>query len=225
MASVALKRVGAVGRAAMILVGLAALTGVGAWLAAAAISGDAEDFLDGRLSESDFQTTVVVYSLMGMVQGVATAAAVVLVMIWMYRLASNHRALHRGGRWGPGWAIGGWFLPPFLYIIPFLMFRELWKSSDPDVPIGGDWKSRPVSWLVTAWFVVYGPVALVAQGATSTTTATFDLSNSERALAEQIVDGQNGAAAVALVGILGGALFIAMAHQLTNRHRRLIGEN
>ena len=56
-------------------------------------------------------------------------------MIWMYRMAANHRALQRNGTWAPGWAIGGWFLPPGgLYIIPFLMFRELWKASDPNGP-------------------------------------------------------------------------------------------
>jgi hypothetical protein len=222
MASASLKRVGGVGRAAMILVGIAAAAGIGAWLAGLAIVGDAEDFLDGEIQQSEFQDTVLLYSLMGLVQGAATVAAVVLVMIWMYRLASNHRGLHRGGRWGPGWAIGGWFLPPFLYVIPFLMLRELWRCSDPDVPVGGEWRSQPVSPLVTAWFVVYGPIALVAQGATSMTT--LDLSNSERALAEQIVDGQTGAALVAIVGLAAGALFITMAHQLTGRHRQLIGE-
>lgn len=222
MSSVPLKRVGGVGRAATILVGVAALAGLGVWLAGVATVGDAEDFLAGRLSSSDFQTSVLVYSLMGIVQGAATVASIVLVMIWMYRLAANHRALHRGGRWGPGWAIGGWFLPPFVYVIPFLMFRELWRCSDPDVPIGGEWRTRPVPPVVTAWFVVYGPLALVVQAATSMTT--FDLSGSEEALAEQIVDGQTGAALVAIVGLVAGALFIVMARGLTERHRRLIGE-
>jgi hypothetical protein len=208
----------------MILVGVAAAASVGVWLAGLAIVGDAEDFLDERLSLSDFQTSVALYGLMGVVQVAATIAAFVVTVIWMYRLAANLRALQRGNRWAPGWAIGGWFLPPFLYIIPFLMFRELWKASDPDVPVGGEWRSRSVSPLVTAWFVVYSPLAIVVQGATSTTTS-LELSNSEEALAEQIVDGQTGAALLALVMVVGAALFIAMAHQLTQRHRRLIGEN
>ncbi len=223
MSSVTLKRVGGVGRAAQILVAIAALGGVAAFLAGLAIADDAERYLDGELSRSDFQTTILPYSLVGLVQAAATVAAVVLVMIWMYRMAANHRTLHRDGRWGPGWAIGGWFLPPFLYVIPFLMFRELWKASDPSVPIGGEWRSRPVSPVITAWFVVYGPISLVVQFFTASTT--FSLSNSERTLAEQIVDSQAITGIAAMVGLVAGALFVAMARALTDRHRRLIGEH
>ena len=222
MSSVTLKRVGAVGRAAQILVAIASLAGVAAYLAGMAVADDAERYLDGELSTSDFQTSILPYSLVGLVQAAATLAAVVLVMIWMYRLAANHRTLHRDGRWGPGWAIGGWFLPPFLYIIPYLMFRELWKASDPTVPVGGEWRSRPVSPVVTAWFVVYGPVLLVIQ--IFTASATLNFSNSERTLAEQIVDDQAITGVAALVGLVAGALFIAMARALNDRHRRLIGE-
>lgn len=222
MGSVTLKRVGAIGRAAQILVAIASLAGVVAVLAGYAVRDDARRYLDGDASTSDFQTAILPYSLVGLVQGAATLAAVVLVMIWMYRLASNHRALHRDGRWGPGWAIGGWFLPPFLYVIPFLMLRELWRASDPAVAVGGEWRRRPVSAVVTAWFVVYGPISLGVQLLTASTT--FNFSNSERALAEQIADDQTMTGLAALVGVVAGALFIAMARTITDRHRRLIGE-
>ena len=58
-------------------------------------------------------------------------------MIWMFKMAKNVRALGRQGlRYAPGWAIGGWFVPPcVLYVVPWLMFRELWKASDPEPPI------------------------------------------------------------------------------------------
>lgn len=222
MSSITLKRVGAVGRAAQIVVAVAALGAVAAFVAGLAINDEAERYLDGDLSRSDFQTSILPYSLVGLVQAAATLASVVLVIIWMYRLASNHRTLHRNGRWGPGWAIGGWFLPPFLYVIPFLMFRELWKASDPAVPVGGEWRANRVSPVVTAWFVVYGPVSLIVQVLTASTT--FNFSNSERALAEQIVDNSAMTGVAAAVGLVAGALFIAMTRALTDRHRRLIGE-
>ena len=47
-----------------------------------------------------------------------------------------------------------WILPQMLYVIPFLMFRVMWKASDTDVPIGGDWRSGRVSPIVPVWFVV-----------------------------------------------------------------------
>ena len=53
----------------------------------------------------------------------------------MYRIATNVRAFQRQTTWSPLFAIFGWMLPPFvLYVIPFLMLRELWKASDSEQP-------------------------------------------------------------------------------------------
>lgn len=221
MASVPLKRVGSTAMAAMILVGISALMTVASWIVGAAVASDAEAFLDGDMSSDDFTVSIAPWGLIALVQGVSTLAALVLVMIWMQRIAKNHRLLHRTGTWGPGWAIGGWFLPPLLYIIPFLMFRELWKASDPDVPLGGDWKSGSVPWIVPAWFVVYGPLSIIAQFAGG---ASLSFGGSEREIAEQIVDGRTTAALSGLVALASGVLFVLMARSLTERHQRLTGE-
>ena len=54
-------------------------------------------------------------------------------------------------------AIGGWFLPPFLYVIPTLVLREAWKAADPAVPPGDDsWKRNKDNPLLWVWFAVYG---------------------------------------------------------------------
>ena len=166
-----LKRVGGVGRAAVILVGLAAIFAALTVIASQTVTDEAEAFLDGATASEDFIESIAPYLLLTFVQGAVVIASMVLVMIWMFRLAANHRSLHRGATWGPGWAIGGWFLPPLLYIIPTIMFRELWRASDPDVPIGGDWKSRPVSPLPIAWFVVYSVIPIALMFARSDTRA------------------------------------------------------
>ena len=83
-------------------------------------------------------------------------------MVWMFRIAKNHQGLGRRLTWGPGWAIGGWFLPPLVYVIPFLMVRESWKAADPDVPPGDTrWKSGGDSPLVWIWGVLYIVVPIV----------------------------------------------------------------
>jgi hypothetical protein len=217
-----LKRVGALAKAAMILVGIAGACSLLTYVIGIPLVDDAEAFLRGETSSDDFAQTMAPYGIVALVQGIATLAAVVLVMVWMYRVASNLRAMHRGTRWGPGWAIGGWFLPPLLYVIPFLMFRELWRASDPDVPIGGDWKSRPVSWVVTAWFVVYGPVSIVVQVVSA--SSGFNFGGSERDLAQQVVDAQDTAALAGVAGVAAAVLFAVMATGLTGRHQQLIGE-
>lgn len=224
MATVPLKRVAGIARAAMILVGLAGLVAIIAIPVGRSVVGDAESFLAGEVDNDEFVEAIAPYVLLSFVQGIAVLASAVLVIIWMYRIASNHRTLHRVGTWGPGWAIGGWFLPPLLYIIPFLMFRELWKAADNSVPIGGDWKSTRVSPLVTIWFVVYSLVPLVLL-AFQTGDFLSGFSGSERDLAEQIVDGQTSDLLGALITAIGAAAFIAMARQLTTRHRQLTGES
>jgi hypothetical protein len=224
MGSLPLKRIGGLARAAQILVGLAGLVAIATVPVGRTIVDDAEAYLAGGVDDTEFIESIAPYVLLSVVQGVAVLASAVIVIIWMYRIAVNHRTLHRGGTWGPGWAIGGWFLPPLLYIIPFLMFRELWKASDPDVPIGGDWKPVRVSPLVAAWFVAYSILPLVSL-AFQSGDVIGGLGGSERDLAEQIVDGQTIDLVNAVVTALGAATFIAMARQLSDRHRRLSGES
>jgi hypothetical protein len=52
----------------------------------------------------------------------------------------------------------------------------------------------------------------------------FSFDESERSLAQGIVDGQGMAAVSAIVSLVAAGLFVAMARQLTSRHRHLTGE-
>ena len=222
--SVPLKRVGGVTTAAIVLVAVSALVAVLTVLVGQSFSDEAETYLADGMSNTDFVEEVAPYLLLTLLQGAVSIAAAVLVIIWMFRIAKNHRTLRRVGTWGPGWAIGGWFLPPLLYIIPTLMFRELWKASDPDVPVGGDWKSGRTSPLVWVWFVLYSlvPVILLfAQGGDT----LGSLGGSEDQLAEQLTGSQTSVVIATAVTIAGAVAFIALARALTSRHRRLIGES
>ena len=218
-----LRRVGGVGRAAVILVAAAALFNAATVLISQTMATDAQEYLDGLTTKEDFVKSITPYLLLTFVQGAAVIGSIVLVMIWMFRLAANHRALHRGAMWGPAWAIGGWFLPPLLYIIPTLMFRELWRASDPNVPVGGDWKRGAVSPLITAWFIPYSliPIGLMF---VQTDSVLSGFGDSEEELAKQIAGGQGVVIIGTVVMLMAAAVFIAFARQLTERHRQLTGE-
>ena len=218
MNSVALERVGRLATATVAFTAVAAAVSIAAIWASQAAQDEAQALLADEITPEQFVQRAAPYLLMTAVQAVATLAAAVLTMIWMFRLAKNHRALHRGGTWGPGWAIGGWFLPPLLFVIPFLMLRELWKASDPDVPIGGQWKKKSVSALIPAWFVLYSLVPLVLL--VSQTSGGMSLTASERDMAQQIVDNQTMTIVSAGVAIAGAAVFIAIVRGLTARHQR-----
>ena len=222
MGSVPLQRVGKLATATIVLVAISAAVSLLTIWASSAAQGDAQALLDDSIGTDEFVEQAAPYLLMSTVQGVATLATAVLTIIWMFRIAKNHRTLHRGTTWGPGWAIAGWILPPMLYVIPFLMFREMWKASDPDVPIGGDWRSGRVSPMVPVWFVLYSliPLAILVISA----GGGLDLGASERDLAQQIVDDQPITIVGSLVAVAAAAAFIVLVRQLTDRHRRLTGE-
>jgi len=185
----------------------------------------ARELLDGTIDSDTFTERQAGSSLAQLLVGASTIAIIVLTMIWLYRIAKNHRALGRQGTWGPGWAIGGWFLPPVLYIIPTLMLREHWKASEPGVPPGDDrWRSAKEPVLVYVWFVLYSvvPLALAIAG-----SATFFRGFGQDAedLAEALEDTQGLSMASAAVTTLAAVAWFLVVKGLTERHTALTGEN
>jgi hypothetical protein len=223
MASVPLKRVGGLARVAAILVGASGVLSLVSVAATRLAVDEAEAYLDGDIGETEFLEAATSYALLSFVQALSVLAAAVVVIVWMHRVARNLRALHRGTTWGPGWAIGGWFAPPLLFVIPYLALREMWKASDPEVPVGGEWRSRPVAPVVTAWFVVFGPIGAALQLAQLGDTFA-GLGGGQEALAEQITGSMTIPVIAAIADIVAAALFILLVRGLTARHRQLTGE-
>ena len=81
----------------------------------------------------------------------------VLFIIWFWRAAKNNEALGRvGARLGPGWAIGGWFIPFANLVIPVLILQDLWRGADPEVPRGDPgWRARRGSALIGWYWAIY----------------------------------------------------------------------
>jgi Domain of unknown function (DUF4328) len=227
-AAVPLRRVNGLGKAILILLVVAA---VGFILQAATSSNavdKARDFLAGRIDEDQFTEDTAPYTLAGVLSGLATLAIVVLTMIWLFRIAANHRTIGRRLTWAPGWAIGGWFLPPFvLYVIPMLMLRESWKASDPEVPPEEDrWRTSAVSPLVYVWWVLYGLVPIIFLIATSNWRVGSSFGSDQEDVADFIED--QGAGWLTTQGLVGLAQVVAfglLVRGLTARHRQLTGES
>lgn len=224
MATVPLKRVHGMATASIILCGLVALLSAVELLARSAARDDARRFEAGELNDTEFVEAVAGYALTGVVILLATIAAAVFSIIWLRRVATNLRTLHRATTWGPGWAIGGWFAPPGLYVIPTLMMREFWQASDPEVPVGGDWRSRPSTAMPFLWFVLYsvGPLAvLIAQVVGD---GAGMLSSTEQQLADQILGDQTLSVIAMALSIASAIVWAVFVRSLTARHRTLTGE-
>ncbi|MDQ3468272.1 MAG: DUF4328 domain-containing protein [Actinomycetota bacterium] len=184
----------------------------------------AREFIAGTIDEDTFTERQAGNAFAQLFVGAATIAIVVLTMIWLHRIAKNHRTLGRRITWGPGWAIGGWFLPPVLYVIPTLTLREHWKAADPAVPPGDDrWRSGPEPVLVYVWFLLYSviPVALAIAGA-----ATFLQAFGQDAddLADALVDTQAISMISAAVTVAAAVAWFLVVRGLTDRHVALTGE-
>ena len=84
-------------------------------------------------------------------------AVFVLTIVWEWRLAKNHQLLGRPDTpFGPGWAIGAWFIPLANFVIPILQLRDLWKGSAPGLPRGSPvWKRQSTGALLWVWWGLF----------------------------------------------------------------------
>ena len=128
-------------------------------------------------------------------------AALVLLIVWMWRSAHNARALGRtGARLSPGWAIGAWFIPFANFVIPVLIMQDLWRGATPSTPRGDPtWRSAKGSWLIGVWWAAW-LVSLLRFGA----------SNAGLHDAASLDDIQNSNT-VALVGVVATAIAAVLA--------------
>ena len=87
--------------------------------------------------------------------GFVAIAIFVLLIIWLYRAAKNNEALGRANpRLGPGWAIGGWFIPIANLVIPFIVMDDVWRGADPSLPRGDpNWRRSSTLGAIWAWLV------------------------------------------------------------------------
>lgn len=180
---------------------------------------DAQSFLDGEMSEDAF-TNSLGSNLASLLSLVLTITIAVLTILMMYRMAQNLQRLGRtGATWGPAWAIGGWFLPPCaIYVLPWLMFRELWRGSDPAVAPGDpSWKTGRTNPLFDLWWVLYGLVP-VAGFVTSAGVFTNFQDIDAEALAERLVDYATINLVLSVVGIATTVVYLTAVRQLSQRH-------
>ena len=190
-------------------------------LVSLSLRGKAQDLINERISQDDFNSSLATTGVVSLLSGALTISIATLTIIWMFRMAKNQRQLGRQGTWGPGWAIGGWFVPPcVLYVVPYLMFRDLWKSSDPDS--AHDWRTNKVGTVVHVWWVLFGLAPLASL---TVTFSRFRLSNRTSIQAARDLD--NGFVTTLVSNatqIAAAVAFLLLVRQLTARHARTTHE-
>lgn len=216
---------------AVITTGASGIVGVIAAVLLLPVLDKASGFLDGTVTEDEFNDAYLSSQLLSTLGAVVGLAAGVFTILWMYRLASNLRVYSRRTTFSPVFAIVGWLLPPFLFVLPLLVLRELWKASDPTTPAGNEgWRTRSVDPLLYIWFLLYGIVGGVIQSivAVSTVSSLLDggvsTTDSTRITAESLDSGGVLTIMSAGVTLIAAVVWILFVRRLTARHVELTGE-
>lgn len=222
-ASMPLKRIGGLATAMVVLLGIFI---AGSLLQLAGISKTvdaAADYVAGDINQDEFASKIGLFGVSGLATGLVRIALIVLTIIWLFRIVKNHRSIGRQLTWAPGWAIGAWFLPPFLFILPMLVLRESWKAADPSVPPqDGRWKSGADNPLLWAWFAVFGVISTILTF--KDFKLQFGMQGDQLSIAETLQDAKTSLYLVTIVGIVSAVLWALLVRAWTARHTQLTGE-
>ncbi len=221
-----IRRIKGLSVALSIIVGIGGVVSAISGALAPSAADRATDFLEGRISEDEFLDGYGGLAFTQFATLAATIAALVLTVIWMYRISSNVRAFGRQTFWAPLWAVFSWVLPPILFVIPLLMLRELWKASAPEDFHGGDgWKREPESPILWLWWILFGVFPTVlAMVQFNTLFGGGGFGGDTQTLAENIEDAGSLSLLSGLVQLGAAVAWVLFVRQLTRRHIALTNE-
>ena len=152
-----------------VLFGILALVDVGTAMARFNRAGLLDDIVDGGAVSLDMGNKLIdadesVQTLSGLHIVMALVVLVVMI-IWQFRHAKNAETLGARGGLGPGWAIGGWFIPVANLVLPMLQMFQSSKPSDVAARVQGRrGKGAPI---VIVWGIAFalGALFLASSGA------------------------------------------------------------
>jgi Domain of unknown function (DUF4328) len=131
------------------------------------------DYMNGLATLTDVNDATSRASGVGVFAAIASAAAIVLWLVWQFRSQSNLPGLGaQGMKYSPGWVVGWWFIPVAWWVMPFRTMRELWLASDPEAG-AADWGMRRLTPLIPLWwtFWILRWALAIISGATSSSSA------------------------------------------------------
>ena len=93
------------------------------------------------------------------IQFAAFAASAVMFLIWLHRAYQNLKPLGGKPRYSPAWAVGAFLVPVINLFLPFQIFQEMWRASDPETiaasgakPVTAFIEDSSKSLLVVIWW-------------------------------------------------------------------------
>jgi hypothetical protein len=185
------------------------------------------DFREGATTLDEFADELAPYLAISAILGLVALGALVVLIIWTFRMAKNLEVLGRRSRkFSPGATIAVNILGGCtLGILPYFMWRELWKGSDPEVPPGdADWTRRPIGQIVHLWFAATILTFAVTLGLGVGNAVTRVNRGSDTTLAKQLDDQFAFIIISGLLTIVTAVLFLGLIRSLAARHMQATHE-
>ena len=207
---------------------LLAVAAVGAAFAALAYvhrATVADDFIDrATVSLSDLRDADRQVGIAVGLCGLLFVSILVVLIVWQHRYARNAQVLTGPLGLGPGWAIGGWFIPIGWFVLPGLQLAQSAKASDPAVQLSRDRRSGSVPGILVVWAILLDVAAIVfisssgQRPSTSDVGFAFDANQRLRDFASA-----DRTAAVAMVFVVVAAIAaVGMVRTLTQRQEQAV---
>jgi len=215
------RRISSLTKALVILTIVAIAASALSLVAQLTLRNKALDFRQGTLTLSEFRDKLGPYIAASAIAGLVGLAALIVQIVWTFRIAKNMEVLGRQGRtFSPGATIainilGGCTLG----ILPYFMWRELWKGSDPESPPGDpNWKQRAVGPIVNVWIAVNLLTVVIAGGLGVSNALTRVNSNSDATIAKQLDDQLGVVIAASALSMFTSLIFLTLIRRLAARH-------
>lgn len=98
---------------------------------------------------------IVLASLINIFWVIIYIALVIVFLMWIHRVYKNLRAVHvQGLKHSPGWAVGWYFIPIANLFKPYVVMKEIWKSTF-HADGTGSWKDKKAPSLMLIWWLTF----------------------------------------------------------------------
>jgi Domain of unknown function (DUF4328) len=158
--------------------------------------------------------------------GLAALVTAGVFISWFYRAYRNLRRLGvQNLRYGPGWAIGAWFVPILSLFRPKQIANDIWRGSERGVEVSVQWRQVEVPALIhwwwglflTQWILSWISSSVTASGYHKLTTSSFAGGTPEAGLSQI----KTGTAVDILASITGIAAVVVAIMVVSRVSRRL----
>jgi hypothetical protein len=213
------KPVRGLGRVVVILQAITVAASIGVLAAQVSLLDDARDYSDDRLELEFFEDKLGAFYIAVLLSLLVSVASIVMIIIWSFRIAANLRQRGAEPTWKPGLTIVAWLLAGCtLNILPFLMLREHWAKSNPDVAPDPSRARGPMDPFIIGWFVL--SLGAVAAGVFSGVKGLggIQVGNTEKDVAETLSDHLPATLISGVLGIASAICLIFVVRRLTDRH-------